>query len=228
VHQAGAVPALQRTSFGHGTCFPLVHEFDLEFGFVSLPGRKSENEDFAALLVGQGHEQARGAIAAIADGVSTGGFGREAAQTTVTTLVRDYFGTPKPGTPRWPWTASSAAQNAWLAGINRRRQPALGLTTLTALVLRGQTYTVAHVGDTRAYLVRDGEMQQLTVDHVMPHTDFAHQLTRAVGLEERLLVDYSQGDLQSGDTFVLLSDGVHGSLPGRDILALLARGWRPG
>ncbi len=104
--------------------------FDLEFGFVSLPGRKSENEDFAALVSGQGHEQARGAIAAIADGVSTGGFGREAAQTTVTTLVRDYFGTPE----TWDTTVALdrviSAQNAWLAGINRRRQPALGLTTL--------------------------------------------------------------------------------------------------
>lgn len=201
--------------------------FDLEFGFVSLPGRKSENEDFAALVVGQGQEHGRGAIAAIADGVSTGGFGREAAQTTVTTLVRDYFGTPE----TWDTTVALdrviSAQNAWLAGINRRRQPALGLTTLTALVLRGQTYTVAHVGDTRAYLVRGGEMQQLTADHVMPHTDLAHQLTRAVGLDERLLVDYSQGDLQSGDTFVLLSDGVHGSLPGRDILGLLAQGLAP-
>lgn len=198
--------------------------FDLEFGFVSQPGRKPENEDFAALVSGQGRERARGAIAAIADGVSTGGFGREAAQTTVTTLVRDYFGTPE----TWDTTVALdrviSAQNAWLAGINRRRQPALGLTTLTALVLRGQTYTVAHVGDTRAYLVRDGEMQQLTSDHVMPHTDFAHQLTRAVGLEDRLLVDYSQGDLQSGDQFLLLSDGVHGVLPRGDLVGLLAQG----
>ena len=80
--------------------------FELDFGQVSLQGRKDINEDFAALVEGRGHERARGAIAAIADGVSTGGHGREAAQTSVNALVTDYFATPPPGTPRWRWTAS--------------------------------------------------------------------------------------------------------------------------
>jgi len=198
--------------------------FDLDFGYVSHEGRKPDNEDFAALVSGTGVERGRGAIAAIADGVSTGGLGREAAQTTVTTLVRDYFATPE----TWDTTVALdrviLAQNAWLAAMNRRRQPALGLTTLTALVLRGQSYTVAHVGDTRAYLLREGQLQQLTIDHVVAHPDLSHQLTRAVGADERLLVDYSQGDLHSGDLFLLLSDGVHGFLRERELRTMLARG----
>ncbi len=126
--------------------------------------------------------------------MSAGGLGAEAAQTSVGALVRDYFATP--GT--WETTGALdrviSAQNLWLAGMNRRRQPAMGLTTLTALVLRGQSYTLAHVGDTRAYLWRAGVLQQLTTDHVVPHHDFSHQLTRSVGSDERLLVDYRQGD----------------------------------
>lgn len=196
--------------------------FDLDFGFVCHAGRKPDNEDFGAMLEGAGPERARGAIAAIADGVSTGGLGREAAQTTVMTLVRDYFSTPE----AWDTTVALdrviSAQNAWLAAMNRQRRPALGLTTLTALVLRGQSYAVAHVGDTRAYLLREGQLQPLTVDHVVPHRDFSHQLTRSVGSDERLLVDYSQGDLQTGDLFLLLSDGVHGVLPEPELRALLA------
>ena len=66
-----------------------------------------------------------GAIAAIADGVSMGGMGREAAQTTVMSLVRDYFGTPE----TWDTTVALdriiGAQNAWLAGQNRRRAAGL-------------------------------------------------------------------------------------------------------
>jgi len=127
-------------------------------------------------------------------------------------LVRDYYSTPQ----TWDTTVALdriiGAQNAWLAATNRRREPATGLTTLTALVLRGHAYTLAHVGDTRAYLLREGQVTQLTVDHVMPHPDFRHQLMRAVGAEDRLVVDYIQGDLQVGDVFILLSDGVHGSL----------------
>jgi serine/threonine protein phosphatase PrpC len=189
--------------------------FEIDIGFTSLPGKRGVNEDFAAAMLPEPGQEAMGAIAAIADGVSIGGLGREAAQTTVTSLVRDYFGTPE----TWDTTVALdriiGAQNSWLAGLNRRRQPACGLTTLTALVLRGQTYSLAHVGDTRAYLVRDGEVTQLTHDHTMGHADFNHQLLRAVGAEDRIVVDYRQGDLHVGDLFVLLSDGVHNVLPAK-------------
>lgn len=189
--------------------------FELDIGFVSLTGRKAVNEDFcAAMLPAEGQED-MGSIVAIADGVSAGGMGREAAQTTVTSLVRDYYGTPE----TWDTTVALdriiGAQNAWLAGINRRRHPAMGLTTLTALVLRGQSYTLAHVGDSRCYLLRDGQTLQLTHDHVVNHPDFKHQLLRSVGVEDHLVVDYMQGELQVGDSFVLLTDGVHGRLPER-------------
>lgn len=189
--------------------------FDIDIGFASQAGRKALNEDFcAAMLPAQGQED-HGSIVAIADGVSAGGMGREAAQTTVTSLVRDYFGTPE----TWDTTVALdriiGAQNAWLCGINRRRQPAMGLTTLTALVLRGQSYTLAHVGDTRCYLVREGVATQLTQDHVVNHPDFKHQLLRSVGAQDHLVVDYQQGDLQVGDVFILMSDGVHGEVSAR-------------
>ncbi len=184
----------------------------MDIAYTSLAGTKPVNEDFAGAMLPEEGQEAMGVIAAIADGVSAGGLGRDAAQTTVTTLVRDYYGTPQ----TWDTTVALdriiAAQNAWLAASNRRSTPAVGLTTLTALVLRGRSWTLAHVGDTRAYLLRDGQVTQLTVDHVMPHRDFRHQLTRVVGAEDRLVVDSMQGDLRVGDVFILLSDGAHGSL----------------
>jgi hypothetical protein len=60
----------------------------------------------------------------------------------------------------------------------------------------------------------------LTQDHVVNHPDFSHQLLRAVGLEDRLVVDYSQGDVQVGDVFVLLTDGVHNHLSTADLRRL--------
>jgi serine/threonine protein phosphatase PrpC len=194
--------------------------FEMDIGYTSLAGAKPVNEDFAGAMLPEEGQEGMGVIAAIADGVSAGGLGRDAAQTTVATLVRDYYGTPQ----TWDTTVALdrviAAQNAWLAASNRRSAPAVGLTTLTALVLRGHSYTLAHVGDTRAYLLREGQVTQLTVDHVMPHHDFRHQLMRVVGAEDRLVVDYMQGDLQVGDVFVLLSDGVHGSLRLRQLAEL--------
>lgn len=204
--------------------------FNIDIGFATQAGRKTPNEDFCAAMLPDPGQEGMGSIVAIADGVSAGGMGREAAQTTVTSLVRDYYATPE----TWDTTVALdriiAAQNAWLASINRRRQPAMGLTTLTALVLCGQSYTLAHVGDSRAYLLRGGEMLQLTHDHVVNHPDFRHQLLRSVGAEGHVVVDYLQGELLVGDIFVLVTDGVHGVLPDRrlrELSALEATGSAP-
>lgn len=194
---------------------------DVDIGWHSVRGPRENNEDFAAALQAQPHEAERGLIAAIADGVSAGGGGREAAQTTVMSLLQDYFGTPA------TWDTSVAldrligAQNAWLAAANRRTG-AGAMTTLTALVLRGHSYTLAHVGDTRAWLLRDGRCEQLSHDHVFEHPDLRGRLTRALGLEEHVRVDYQQGELQRGDVFVLSSDGVHGALRPAQLRALVA------
>lgn len=194
---------------------------DVDIGWHSVRGPRENNEDFAAALRPQRHEVERGVVAAIADGVAAGGRGREAAQTTVMSLLQDYFATPA------TWDTSVAldrvisAQNAWLAAANRRGGAA-AMTTLTALVLRGHSYTLAHVGDTRAWLLREGGCSQLTQDHVFDHPDLRHRLTRALGLEDRVRVDYLQGELQRGDLFVLSSDGVHGVI-GASRLGALAR-----
>lgn len=193
---------------------------DVDIGWHSARGPREDNEDFVAALRAEPREAARGLIAAMADGVSSGGRGREAAQTTVMSLLQDYFGTPE------TWDTSVAldrligAQNAWLAAGNKRQSETGGsgaMTTLTALVLRGHSYTLAHVGDTRAWLLRGGECIQLSHDHVFDHPDMRSRLTRAIGLDDHVRVDYEQGDLRRGDVFVLTSDGVHGVLHRREL-----------
>ena len=200
--------------------------FDIDIGYASQAGRKNTNEDFCAAMLPPPGQADMGSIVAIADGVSAGGLGKEAAQTTVTSLVRDYYGTPE----TWDTTVAMdriiGAQNTWLAGVNRRRHPAMGLTTLTAMVLRGHSYTLAHVGDTRACLLRGGQLTQLTHDHVADHPDLSHQLLRCIGVEDRVVVDYSQGDLLVGDLFLLMSDGVHNVLNEARLKALI--GEQPG
>ena len=212
----------------------------MDIGHCSRPGQRAENEDFVGAL--RSREPGLGVVAAIADGVSTGGRGREAAQTSVMGLLADFFSTP----PTWETTVVFdrliGAQNAWLADHNRRRarEPdSTALTTLTAIALRGQTWTVAHVGDTRAWLCRaradDGpsaspvaapgfELLALTQDHAFDAPGHRSRLTRAVGLDDLVRVDYQQGDVRLGDSFVLTSDGVHGVLKPALIAALAGPG----
>ena len=94
------------------------------------------------------------------------------------------------------------------------------MTTLTALVLRGQVWTVAHVGDTRAWLVRDGDCVQLTQDHAFEEAFHRSRLMRAVGLDDRVRIDFEQGELRRGDVFMLTTDGVHGVLPRQQLVTL--------
>jgi serine/threonine protein phosphatase PrpC len=198
--------------------------FDIDIGHASRPGPRERNEDFVGALPPAAHEESLGCVAAIADGVSTGGEGQLAAQTTVMALLQDYFAAPPTWHPTVAFDRIIGAQNAWLAAHNRRRKSGAALTTLTALALRGQSWTLAHVGDTRAYLVRSGDFQQLTQDHCLEHIDFKSGLTRAIGLEDSVRVDYDQGELRPGDSFVLLSDGVHGVLPQARIADLAMAG----
>lgn len=200
--------------------------FDLDIGFASERGPRTTLEDWGGVRLPGPAEGPWGVVAAVADGVSAGGLGREAARTAVQTLLHDWYATPATWDPTVALDRLIVAYNAWLADHNRRRQhtrrpgepPAeTGLCTLTALVLRAHGFTLAHVGDSRAWLIRDGECLQLTQDHVMGHTEFNNGLTRAVGLDEALRVDYLDGDMQVGDTFVLTTDGVHAPLKPRQL-----------
>ncbi|WP_457420631.1 bifunctional protein-serine/threonine kinase/phosphatase [Roseateles sp. P5_E7] len=198
--------------------------FELDTGLSSLQGKRPRNEDFAGVQAPAAHEAERGWVAALADGVSGGGEGLMAAQTSVMSLLRDFHAVPA------EWDCSVALdrllghQNAWLASHNRRPgadgQPREALTTLTAVALRGRRYALAHVGDSRAWLLRDGECLLLTQDHRMERRDFAG-LTRALGLDDALRLDHSAGELKVGDRLLLTSDGVHGTLRGRQIADLL-------
>ncbi|CAN5718697.1 bifunctional protein-serine/threonine kinase/phosphatase [soil metagenome] len=201
---------------------------EVEVGHFTSAGPKAVNEDFAGCLMPTSGEQSRGLVAAVADGVSTCGGGLEAAQTTVMSLLLDYQAAPETWDTTVVLDRLINAQTRWLDDHNRRRRdnsPVLAaLTTLTALVLRGHGFTLAHVGDTRAYLLRAGECAQLTEDHRFDHPDLAHRLTRAVGLDDQVRIDYLQAEVHVGDAFVLVTDGVHGHLKPARFAALAAQG----
>jgi len=151
---------------------------------------------------------ARGMVFAIADGVSGGG-GRRAAETCVFSALADYYAAPA------AWTAAQSldrvfgALNAWLLAQNQRLDPQHSmLSTLTVLVLRGNEFHIAHVGDCRVYRVRGRALECLTTDHVWPRRDMRGVLRRAVGLDQHLVVDCVSDQLLPDDRFVLLTDGV--------------------
>ncbi|AAN67705.1 MULTISPECIES: bifunctional protein-serine/threonine kinase/phosphatase [Pseudomonas] len=191
----------------------------LSFAQASATGPRAENQD-ALRLVTPAPELAasKGYLFALADGVSQCTDGGLAARASLQALALDYYATPA------TWSVAQAldrlllAQNRWLRAQGSG-QPLL--TTLSALVLRGRRFTLAHVGDCRVYRWHEGNLQCLSEDHVWDQPGMQHVLKRALGLDQHLLVDYLEGELQPGECFLLLSDGVWASLGEQHIQAVL-------
>jgi hypothetical protein len=94
--------------------------------------------------------------------------------------------------------------------------------TFTALVLRGRVAHVLHVGDTRAYRLSGDRLTCLTTDHVRDDgSGRSHVLTRALGVETELRLDYATQPMARHDRFLLCSDGVHGFLSAKAIADIL-------
>lgn len=181
-----------------------------EIGQSSLTGPRERNEDYVGVVTPSKEQlSTKGALIAVADGVSGNAGGGEASAMTVRTVSADYYAAPETWEPHTALDKVLTAANRWvLAQANANRDMAGMATTLSLLILRGRCYYSAHVGDTRIYLLRKGQLQQLTIDHVWDRPDMRHVLKRAVGLDQHLTADYADGELMAGDIFALMSDGV--------------------
>ncbi len=179
-------------------------------GEHSVIGPRPRNEDYVTVVTPSESQQAiKGALMLVADGVSGGAGGAEASEMTARSISADYYATPETWTVQHALDKVVQAANLWVLSQARKDSKMAGMaTTLSMLVLRGQRYVLAHVGDTRIYRLREQSLQCLTTDHVWDRPDMRHVLKRAVGLDDQLTVDYAEGLLQPGDVYAIVSDGV--------------------
>jgi len=191
----------------------------LTFGQASATGPREENQDAIRVVTpSPALAASKGYLFALADGVSQCADGGLAARSTLQALALDYYATPETWAVAQSLERLLIAHNRWLQA-NGGGQPLL--TTLTALVLRGRRFTLAHVGDCRAYRWYAGQLDRLTEDHVWEQQGMQHVLKRALGLDQHLVVDYLDGELRAGESFLLVSDGVWAVLGDTSIRSIL-------
>ena len=192
-------------------------------GADTRAGRKERNEDCLGISTPSREEfLSRCIVYAIADGVSNSTHGDRAAHCSVRGVLGDFYATPDTWATPVALDKVIAAQNRWLRSQREKGDDALA-TTLSLLVLSGNRYCIAHVGDTRIYRYRPTQqhLDCLTTDHVWKHPQMSHVLTRAMGLDNTITVDYYEGNWQAGDIFLLLCDGVWSSVKEKELLHLL-------
>lgn len=191
----------------------------LSVGEATATGPRAENQDALRIVTPTPALAAsKGSLFALADGVSQCADGGLAARATLQALALDYYATPETWAVAQSLDRLLIAHNRWLQA-NGGGQPLL--TTLTALVLRGRRFTLAHVGDCRAYRWHADTLELLTEDHVWEQPGMQHVLKRALGLDQHLVVDYLEGELHEGESFLLVCDGIWSVLGDHGIRSIL-------
>jgi len=202
----------------------------LDTGQFSHPGRKrANNEDWLGKFEPVDAERLaqKGSLFIVADGMGGHHSGELASRHAVDQVIRGYVEAQTPDVPSSLRQAIEAANASLYAESMRREEGPAGKgwgTTLVAVVIRGGELWLANVGDSRAYLLRNGRLRQLSKDHVLfpecegpnePEGEWLgrHVITRALGLGSSVEVDlFPPLSLRDGDRVLLCSDGLTGPL----------------
>ncbi len=187
----------------------------VRLGQHSSAGRKPQNQDFhGAFVPEEPLLTEKGIVVALADGISSSTVSRTASEAAVKTFIEDYYCT----SPAWSVKRSARqvlmAVNSWLHAQTRqspfRYDKDRGyVCTFSAIVLKGATAHVFHVGDGRIHRLRDGTLEQITEEHRLWVAEDVSYLSRALGFNEHLELDYHTLSISPGDAFVIATDGIH-------------------
>ena len=219
---------------------PRSSGLDLEFAEISDTGRvRDHNEDFLGHVLPRTPAQAHthGWLFAVADGVGGHDQGEVASRLAIETVLGGF----KDAVAAEPHSAllQRLVQNANHQVYETGRSASPGgtamATTIVACALRYDRAAIAHVGDSRCYLVRRGVASLLTRDHTVVNdqvrlgilsakeaatSDRRHLLSRSLGGDLFVGVETSEHQIFAGDLLVLCSDGLHGSLESADLTRL--------
>lgn len=218
--------------------FPLnsVESRTLTAAATDVGRRRSGNEDCFEVWSPEAGAEAppADALVVVCDGMGGSNAGEVASHMTAQAVVREFTSHPT-GDPAQVLTSAVETANTEVWDLSRSRTDLNGMgTTCTALAVKDGQVMVAHVGDSRAYLVRAHRATQLTSDHSLVAQLVARQqltpeearhdprrnvVTRSVGVGPEVEVDLvTVGEpLQNGDTLVLCSDGLHGQVSDDEI-----------
>lgn len=212
----------------------------LQACFISNVGKKRKNnEDACMLCIPEDADLAarRGLLFAVADGMGGASAGEFASRMALRLTTNSYYRSDDPSIPH---ALKEAVENANLKVFEESEvNPLLsGMgTTISVVIAVGDYAYIAHVGDSRVYLLRVGTpLQQITHDHSLVaeqmrcgllteeearNHSMKNLITRAVGIKDEVKVDMFAVHLERGDLLLICTDGLSNQVPDRDIGTLL-------
>ena len=203
---------------------------DLQIGHFTSAGPKSHNEDALGVRIpAPSLFRTKGIVACIADGVSAASAGKQAAEAAVLGFIADYFETPESWEVKTAGERVLTAINRWLysQGAEGRNAEKGWVTTFTVVIFKSRSAHVFHIGDSRLYRWRAGQLDPITQDHATKVSVDTCYLTRALGLELNPQIDYLTFQVEPGDRFILTTDGIHGFATARRIADIVSANQDP-
>lgn len=199
----------------------------VSIGQYSTAGIKQQNQDFHGVYLPEGHVlKQKGIACVIADGIGSSNVSHLAAETAVGSFLSDYYSTSDAWSTQTSAERVISATNSWLYAQTQQSQGRFDkdrgyVCTLSALILKQQQAHVFHVGDSRIYRIRDHEIELLTHDHRVWLSSREHYLSRALGADYRIEIDYRNIELKEKDIFLLMTDGVYEFVTDQQLLDLI-------
>ena len=199
----------------------------VSIGQYSTAGIKQQNQDFHGVYLPEGHVlKQKGIACVIADGIGSSNVSHLAAETAVGSFLSDYYSTSDAWSTQTSAERVIRATNSWLYAQTQQSQGRFDkdrgyVCTLSALILKQQQAHVFHVGDSRIYRIRDHEIELLTHDHRVWLSSREHYLSRALGADYRIEIDYRNIELKEKDIFLLMTDGVYEFVTDQQLLDLI-------
>ncbi len=210
---------------------------DLEFTSLSDCGRRRDhNEDYLGHVTpaSPSHVRTHGWMFALADGVGGQELGEVASRCAVESIVEGFRRAPKGEShgSLLPRLLQSANVEVFETGRTSGPGGVAMATTIVACALKYDRVAIAHVGDSRCYLIRDGQATPLTRDHTVANehvrlglltareateVDTKHLLSRSLGTDMFVNVETCEKQVIPHDVLLLCSDGMHGSVEGSDM-----------
>src|SRR5215470_4059681 len=193
----------------------MPRELKISVGQHSDKGRKKINQDFHGVLVPKEPLLSlKGIAIVLADGISSSQVSRVAAESAVKGFLADYYCTSESWSVKTSAQRVIAATNSWLHAQTRRSRYAYDkdrgfVCTLSAMVIKSNAAHIFHVGDSRIYHVTGNTLEQLTDDHRVALSSEQHYLSRALGINPQIEIDYRMVQIEKGDVFLLATDGVY-------------------
>ncbi|MDX5152363.1 MAG: bifunctional protein-serine/threonine kinase/phosphatase [Acidiferrobacterales bacterium] len=191
----------------------------IAIGQYSDKGRKPVNQDFhGATIPKEPLLSSKGVGVALADGISSSDVSQVASQTAIKGFFEDYYSTPESWSVKTSVQRVLLATNSWLYAQTRNGPYRYDINrgyvcTFSVLVFKSTTAHIFNAGDARIYRVSDRHLEQLTEDHRLWVSREQSYLSRALGMGDRLEIDYISHASEVGDIFVLATDGVYEFVP---------------